>query len=87
MKRMRDLFSMGLAVVVLGAAFTLYAPKADADVRVIRRGTCIAPGHFVRPQHVHTYTYQQQKIFIGYDQCGYPVYEIRYVRVRTCGCR
>ena len=98
MKRMRKYVSMGLAMALLGGASLLYAPNADAGVRIVRRGAaCTAPGYYVpgqylpgyqvRPQHVHTYAYQQQKIFIGYDACGYPVYEIRYVQIRTCGCR
>lgn len=80
-------FSAGLIVAALGAAFVVWAPNADAGVRIVRRSACMAPGYYVPQRHVHTYAYQQQQIFVGYDQCGFPVYEIRYVQVRTCGCR
>ncbi len=88
MKTMQKWLSMGLVAAILGGAGVLYAGDADAEVRIVRRSsTCFAPGYYAPRRHEHTYTYQQQRIFIGYDQCGYPVYEIRYVRVRTCGCR
>jgi hypothetical protein len=85
---MRNGISMGLVVAVLGAAILAVAPRADAGVRIIRRSTCAVPGYYLPPSpHVHSYVYQEQRIFIGYDPCGFPVYEIRYVRVPTCGCR
>lgn len=87
MHSIRKWVASGLAFALVCGGFLAFAPEADAGVRIIRRApACTVPGYHPPRRHVHSYSYRQQHIFIGYDQFGHPVYEIRYVRVRTCGC-
>lgn len=92
MKTSRKWITTTLATVMLAASTFLFMPQADAGVRIIRRPICpapgyYAPGYYVPAPHVHTYAVQEQRRFVGYNPFGQPIYEVRYVRVRTCGCR
>lgn len=94
MKQLRSWISMTLAAVTLALVTVFIAPEANAGVRVIR--TPIPGGYYGGgqcgpvyrpPVHHCSYTMQQRRVFIGYDHCGRPLYQVYYVQVRTCGCR
>ena len=97
MHKARKFFSSGLVAALVAAAFMVYAPEAGAGVRVIRRAACPPPAWYappvacpapvyIAPRHVHTYGYQEQRRLIGFNDRGYPVYQVIPGRVRTCGC-
>lgn len=95
MERSRRYLSTLLAVVTLAGVAAFHAPDAHAGVRIIRtpshHGGYGHGGHcgpiYRPPVHHCSYTLQQRRVFIGYDHFGRPLYQIHYVRVKTCGCR
>ena len=94
MNRSHRYLSTLLTIVTLAGVAVFHAPDANAGIRVIR-----TPSHhgyyggshcgpvYRPPVHHCSYTLQQRKVFIGYDHCGRPMYQIHYVQVKTCGCR
>ena len=99
MKRSRRYLSTLLAILTLAGFAVFHAPEARAGVRIIRTpshhvyygGYGYGGGHcgpvYRPPVHHCSYTLQQRRVFIGYDHCGRPLYQIHYVHVKTCGCR
>lgn len=95
MNRSRKYISTLLAIVTLATIAVFHAPEASAGIRTTRtpshHGYYGGGGHYGPvyrpPVHHCSYTLQQRRVFIGYDHCGRPVYQIHHVRVKTCGCR
>ena len=94
MNNYRRWVSMALAVVTLVLVTIFTAPEAHAGGRMIRTPVpygYYGGGHcgpvYRPPVHRCSYSLQERRVFIGYDQCGRPIYQVYYVQVRTCGCR